>query len=163
LLIIYCICPQLYISPLLFQIFIFIGITTSGIRKQLLVYEYTWIWETIPWFLVRSVIICSCLCCVFFLFVFVFVMCLVYQILPVSLDCQFLITPSVFSNVYYLITPLISPSVYHCHKQDICIWHKVHCFLSKVYWWRLPGPDPQNYRVPMWRRGGVISLKGEGG
>jgi hypothetical protein len=33
--------------------------------------------------------------CVFF---FVFVLCLVYQMLPVSMDCPFLI--SVFSNVY---------------------------------------------------------------
>ena len=31
---------------------------------------------------------------------FVFVLCLVYPMLPVSLDCSFLITPSVFSNVY---------------------------------------------------------------
>jgi hypothetical protein len=35
--------------------------------------------------------------CVFF---FVFVLCLVYQMLPVSMDCPFLISPSVFSNVY---------------------------------------------------------------
>jgi len=38
------------------------------------------------------------LCCVFVLFVFV--LCLVYSMLPVSLDCLFLITPSVLSNVY---------------------------------------------------------------
>jgi hypothetical protein len=38
------------------------------------------------------------LCCVFVSFVFV--LCLVYPMLPVSLDCLFLITPSVFSNVY---------------------------------------------------------------
>jgi hypothetical protein len=36
------------------------------------------------------------LCCV----LFVFVLCLVYPLLPVSLDCPFLIVPSVFSNVY---------------------------------------------------------------
>ena len=29
-----------------------------------------------------------------------FVLCLVYPMLPVSLDCTFLIAPSVFSNVY---------------------------------------------------------------
>jgi hypothetical protein len=38
------------------------------------------------------------LCCVFALFVFV--LCLVYHILPVCLDCPFLIANSVFSNVY---------------------------------------------------------------
>jgi hypothetical protein len=38
------------------------------------------------------------LCCVFVLFVFVW--CLVYPVLSVSLDCPFLIAPSVFSNVY---------------------------------------------------------------
>jgi hypothetical protein len=42
----------------------------------------------------------SCLCCVFALFVYV--LCLVYLMFPVSLDCPFLITPSVFSNVYQL-------------------------------------------------------------
>ena len=31
----------------------------------------------------------------------VFVLCLVYQMLPVSLDCPFWIAPSVFSNVYF--------------------------------------------------------------
>jgi hypothetical protein len=35
--------------------------------------------------------------CVYFLFFFV--LCLVYTMLPVSLDCPFLIAPSVFSNV----------------------------------------------------------------
>jgi hypothetical protein len=38
------------------------------------------------------------LCCVFALFIFV--LCLVYTMLPVSLDCPVLIAPSVFSNVY---------------------------------------------------------------
>ena len=32
---------------------------------------------------------------------FIFVLCLVYPVLPVSLDCPFLIAPSVFSNVYW--------------------------------------------------------------
>ena len=48
---------------------------------------------------VRVVHIFSFLCCVVFLFV-----CLRpvsrYPMLPVSLDCPFLITPSVFSNIY---------------------------------------------------------------
>ena len=39
----------------------------------------------------------------FFLFWFVFVLCLVYPMLPVSLDCPFLIAPSIFSNVYLLV------------------------------------------------------------
>jgi hypothetical protein len=38
------------------------------------------------------------LCCVFVLFVFV--LCLVYSMLPLSLDCPLLISPTVFSNVY---------------------------------------------------------------
>jgi hypothetical protein len=38
------------------------------------------------------------LCCVL-VFIF-FVLCLVYPLLPVSLDCSFWIAPSVFSNVY---------------------------------------------------------------
>jgi hypothetical protein len=35
-----------------------------------------------------------------FCVVFVFVLCLVYSMLPGSLDCLFLISPSVFSKVY---------------------------------------------------------------
>jgi hypothetical protein len=35
-------------------------------------------------------------------FFFVFVLCLVYPMLPVSLDCSFLIASSVFSNGYFL-------------------------------------------------------------
>jgi hypothetical protein len=34
---------------------------------------------------------------------FVFVLCLVYPMLSVSLDCSFLMTPSVFSNVYLFV------------------------------------------------------------
>ena len=33
---------------------------------------------------------------------FVLILCLVYPMLPVCLDCQFVIAPSVFSNVYQL-------------------------------------------------------------
>ena len=40
--------------------------------------------------------------CVVLFVLFVFVLCLVYPILPVSLDCPFLITPWVFSNAYLI-------------------------------------------------------------
>ena len=46
---------------------------------------------------VRVARLCSFQGCVFALFVFV--VCLVYPMLPVSMDCPFLIAPSVFSNV----------------------------------------------------------------
>ena len=42
---------------------------------------------------------CSLLC-VLCCGLFVFVLCLVCQVLPVSLGCSFLIDPPVFSNVY---------------------------------------------------------------
>ena len=38
----------------------------------------------------------SFLCCV----LFVFILCLMCPMLPVSLDCPFLVAPSVFSNFY---------------------------------------------------------------
>ena len=41
------------------------------------------------------------LCCFFLLFIFV--LCLVYPMLSVSLDCLFLIAPSVFSDDFVLI------------------------------------------------------------
>jgi hypothetical protein len=37
-----------------------------------------------------------------FFVLFVFVLCFVYAISPVSLNCSFLIAPSVFSNVYLI-------------------------------------------------------------
>ena len=36
---------------------------------------------------------------------FAFVLCLVCPMLPVSLDCPFLVAPSVFSNVYLSCVP----------------------------------------------------------
>jgi hypothetical protein len=41
------------------------------------------------------------LCCVVLCFVF---LCLVYPMLPDSLDCPFLIVPSIFSNIYSVKT-----------------------------------------------------------
>ena len=42
--------------------------------------------------------------CVVLSVMFVFVLCLVYPMLPVSLECPFLIAPSVFFNVYLIKT-----------------------------------------------------------
>jgi hypothetical protein len=42
--------------------------------------------------------------CIVFIVLSVFFLCLVYPMLPVSLDCPLLIVPSVFSNTY-LLTP----------------------------------------------------------
>jgi len=50
-------------------------------------------------------------CVVFFSFVCVFILCLVYQMLPVSLDCSYLIAPSVFSNVCFHILRVVNVSV----------------------------------------------------
>jgi hypothetical protein len=69
--------------------------------------ELLTIWEHLgsPPVLVGSVLLIFLVFCVEFLF-FVFVLCLVYPMLPVSLDCPFLITPSVFSNVYFQLKTL---------------------------------------------------------
>ena len=51
--------------------------------------------------------------------------CLVYPILPVSLDCWFLIFPSVFSNVYFKhVSYVINPIIYWFSLQ-----HKLQDFL----------------------------------
>ena len=45
------------------------------------------------------------LCCFFFVFYFIFVfICALCPYLQIALDCPFVIVPSVFSNVYYLIS-----------------------------------------------------------
>ena len=51
-------------------------------------------------FLVGSELLIFLVFCVVFLVLFVLVLYLVYPMLPVSLDCPFLIASSVFSNVY---------------------------------------------------------------
>jgi len=53
-----------------------------------------------PRFLVGSVVLIFLVFCVVFLVLFVFVLCLVYPMLPVYLDCPFLIAPSVCSKIY---------------------------------------------------------------
>jgi len=50
------------------------------------------------------------LCCVFVLFS---VFRLMRPMLPVSLDCQYLVAPSVFSNVYLIV---------YCYGHTFC-WH----------------------------------------
>ena len=45
---------------------------------------------------VQCIYMCVCFCIVFLRFV--------YPMLPVSLDCPFLIVPSVFSNVYLRVS-----------------------------------------------------------
>jgi len=55
----------------------------------------------IPWMLMGSVLLIAIDSGVVFVVVFVYLlyMCLVYPMLPVSLDCPFLIAPSVLSDV----------------------------------------------------------------
>ena len=51
--------------------------------------------------------------CVFVLFVLV--LCLVHTMLPLSLDCLFLIAPSVFSNIYLpYVVSFSGLSIYDC-------------------------------------------------
>ena len=67
------------------------------------------------------------LCCVFGLFVVV--LCLVYPMLPVSLDCPFVITPSVFSNIYFILTS--NKSLYY--RQSLLTKEFCFCHLPKMY------------------------------
>jgi hypothetical protein len=96
---------------------------------------------------------CQCLCVVFYCFVclrpvscvhnvasvsvlcfivlFVFVLCLVYPMLPVSLDCPFFIAPLVFSNVYWMrrFYIIIINSLTVSVRDDDYSWH-VSCTLN---------------------------------
>jgi len=73
------------------------------LREDLSSPEFTWVhlsYLSSPRFLVEYVLLIFVVICVAFLILFVFVLYLVYPLLLVSLDCPFLISPSVFSNVY---------------------------------------------------------------
>jgi hypothetical protein len=57
------------------------------------------------------------LCCGVLCFRFVFLR-LVYPMFPVSLDCPFLIAPSIFSNVYLNDFPILTRTItYRCYFQ----------------------------------------------
>jgi hypothetical protein len=58
-------------------------------------------------------IVLSTTYCVVFLFCFLRLVC---PMLPVSLDCPFLIAPSVLSNVYLLIQPLVIEMPMPCQE-----------------------------------------------
>ena len=57
-------------------------------------------------FVCLRIVVSNTYCVVFFALFFV-VLCLVYPMLPVSLDCPFLIAPSAFSNLYFINTLLV--------------------------------------------------------
>ena len=60
--------------------------------------KYMFKYRVPPRFWVESAFLIFLVFCVVIFVLFVFILCLVYQMLPVSLNCLFLIFPSVFSN-----------------------------------------------------------------
>ena len=87
------------------------------IRQKLLACTRYWLYEwrvsyerqelmtlVRPWFFGDSVLLMFLVFCVVFFGLIVFLLCLVYPMLPVYLDCPFLICHSVFSNVYWTVT-----------------------------------------------------------
>ena len=67
--------------------------------------------------------------------------CLVYPMLPVSLNCPFLIAPSVFSNVYLSFVPCVASfsklSIFDCPYSCLCLFLLENnfsiFFVTKVY------------------------------
>jgi hypothetical protein len=71
------------------------------------------------------------LCWVFALFVFV--LCLVYPVLPVSLDCPCLIAPMLFSNVYFILKEKYISQYSKMGRQINHTLSIVFSFLDKLY------------------------------
>jgi hypothetical protein len=86
---------------------------------------------SLPFFSVVNLLRFSCLCCVF-----CFEFCLLWQMLPVSLDCSFLIVSSGFSlliiNKYIrVLFPLISAFLYSIFVFNMVqLYQKSTCFKS---------------------------------
>jgi hypothetical protein len=84
-----------------------------------------------PRYLMVSVLIIFLVFC--FIFIFLFCLssfCVLYPMLPVSLDCPFLVTPSVFSNVY-----LTSSKQYFSYihdKNELTVYKQ---YIMQVHWW----------------------------
>ena len=82
-------------------------------NRNCLHFERIWVH---PQFLVGSMLLMLSVFCVVFFVLFVFVLCLMYPMLPVSLDCPFLIAPSVFSSLYLM-------GLIHTYsiKREVCV------------------------------------------
>ena len=83
--------------------FIFLHHRTYGLRGNMNRLPFTRIWVHSVFF-VGSLLLVYLVFCVVFFVLFFFVLCFA---LPVSLDCPFLISPSVFSNVYVVAVDFI--------------------------------------------------------
>jgi hypothetical protein len=92
----YYLCVLRIVVSNTYWLYIWVIWRVSDKRKELLPFISTCVH---PRLLVGSVLLIVLVFCVFPLFVFV--LCLVYPMLPVSLDCPFLIVLLVFSNVYF--------------------------------------------------------------
>ena len=88
------------------------------------------------WFLMGSVLLIFLVFCVVFV-LFVCVMCLVCSMLPVSLDCPFLIAPSVFSNVMGICwwVPCIMSDTGEVLFYEAAICHPNSCCALFWYFW----------------------------
>jgi hypothetical protein len=80
----------------------------SNKKQELLAFTGTWV-PGFPVLIAGIHVLLFCVVvCVLFVFVMCpvhnFVLCLVHLTIPVSLDCPFLIDPSVFSNVYLYVS-----------------------------------------------------------
>jgi hypothetical protein len=92
----------------------------------------------------------GCLCVVVSkVYCSVFFMYLMYPMLPVSLDCPFLIGPSIFSNVYF-IPQLGKQFIFHIFRNSFLVF--LGFFLRYSDWWKrksccyLKTRDPTNTR-----------------
>jgi len=83
--------------------FIFLHHRTYSLRGNMNRLPFTRIWVHSVFF-VGSLLLVYLVFCVVFFVLFFFVLCFA---LPVSLDCPFLISPSVFSNVYVVAVDFI--------------------------------------------------------
>jgi hypothetical protein len=111
-------------------------------------YSLTFIWPVscVPYVTSSSAL--YILDCPFGILWRIFVLCLVYPVLPVSLDCPFCIAPLVFSDVYLscvLVYPMLSDSLdcpfviaplVFSYVYLFCVLHNLFCqFLWIVHFW----------------------------
>jgi hypothetical protein len=85
-------------------------------------------------FLVGSLLVIFLVFCVVFFVLFAFVLCRVYPIMPVSLDCPFLIARSVFPNIYLIeTTTCIICSENNPSINVLSTWYSVCKYVPQVY------------------------------
>ena len=129
--------------------------------KNCLLYPSTWVHPFFSWFVLLVLLI---FCVVCFCVICLRSVCPVFLMLPMSLDCPFLIAPSLCSNVYlqefmlsdrfffmckhfFIVFFFFVASSNEIQRKTICKLKWNYFFYIMVHWWRFINTDFVGHKV----------------